>query len=188
MSFPLRALAVLTVGLVCAAAGPAQPGDGIANPGPTRTNGNTLIRLYRNQLKLSASSTWPGWPPEKALDGDPQTSWFSAQDDSTAHGRKTWFQVTFPKDVTVRRVTVLGNREPAWPDGFSILSGGVTLLDADGKRLHYEETDGSGKFHDYDFVFGKPMLGVRSIRFTALGDQGKKTQYGDVAIGEFQVV
>ena len=187
MSFPLRALAVLTVGLACAAAGPAQPGDGIANPGPTRTNENTLITLYRDQLKLSASSTWPGWPPEKALDGDPLTSWFSAQDDSAAHGRKTWFQVTFPEDVAVRRVTVLGNREPAWPVGFTILAAGLELLDADGKRLKYEESDGVGDLFDYDFVFAKPIQGVLSIRLMALGDQGKKTQYGDVAIAELQV-
>ena len=187
MAFPIRALAVLIVGLACAAAPQAPARRDSANPGPRRTNGNALIDRYRAELTLSASSTWPGWPPANAVDGKLQTSWFSAQDDSVAHGRKTWFQVTFPENVTVRRVTVLGNREPAWLEGFSILSGGVELLDADGKRLHYEETDGGGKFHDYDFVFGKPMLGVRSIRFTALGDQGKKTQYGDVAIGEFQV-
>ena len=71
--------------------------------------------------------------------------------------------------------------------GFTILAGGLELLDADGKRLKYEESDGVGKFYDYDFVFRKPVAGVRSVRLTALGDQGKKTQYGDVAIAEFQV-
>ncbi len=95
--------------------------------------------------------------------------------------------MSFSEDVTVRRVTVLGNREPAWPEGFTILAAGLELLDAGGKRLRYEESDGVGKFFDYDFVFATPIKGVRSVRLTALGDQGKRTQYGDVAIGEFQV-
>jgi hypothetical protein len=182
MSRWLRPLSVLTGCLLCVTASPSAPPEK-----PDGKNSNALIRKHREGLKLSASSTWPGWPPEKALDGDPQTSWFSAQDDSAAHGRKTWFQVTFPEDVTVRRVTVLGNREPAWLEGFTILSGGLELLDAQGKRLHYEETDGTGKFYDYDFALRKPMKGVRAVRFTALGDQGKRTHYGDVAIAEFQV-
>jgi hypothetical protein len=187
MVFPMRALSALTVCLACATARPAPQTGGDPNPEPTRTNTNALITKHRAGLKLSASSTWPGWPPEKALDGNLQTSWFSAQDDSAAHGRKTWFQVTFPEDVMVRRVTVLGNREPAWLEGFTILAAGLELLDADGKRLKYEESDGAGKFYDYDFVLARPIPRVRSIRLTALGDQGKKTQYGDVAIAEFLV-
>jgi hypothetical protein len=185
MSWWVRLLSVAAGCLVCVTAYPDAPPSGAKEKAAAK-NGNALILKHRKGLKLSASSTWPGWPPEKALDGDPQTSWFSNQDDSVAHGRKTWFQVSFPEDVTVRRVTVLGNREPAWLEGFTILAAGVELLDADGKRLRYEEGDGTGKFYDYDFVF-KPVKGVRSVRLTALGDQGKKTQFGDVAIGEFQV-
>ena len=186
MSRWVRPLAVLLGCLVCVTAHPDVPPPS-TKVKPAAKNSNALIVKHREALKLSASSTWPGWPPEKALDGNLETSWFSAQDDSVAHGRKTWFQVTFPEDVTVRRVTVLGNREPAWLEGFTILAGSVELLDSDGKRLKYEESDGAGKFYDYDFVFSKPLNRVRSVRFTALGDQGKKTQYGDVAIGEFQV-
>ena len=43
------------------------------------------------------------------------------------------------------------------------------------------------KPYDFDFVFRLPVSGVRSIRFTSLRDEGKKTEYGDVAIGEFLV-
>jgi hypothetical protein len=185
MSRWVRALAVAAGCLVCVTAYPDTPPE--KKDKPAAKNSNALVLKHREKLKLSASSTWPGWPPEKAIDGDLETSWFSAQDDSAAHGRKTWFQVTFPEDVTVRRVTVLGNREPAWPEGFTILAAGLELRDADGKRIQYEESDGVGKFYDYDFVFARPVKGVRSVRLTALGDQGKKTQYGDVAIAEFQV-
>jgi hypothetical protein len=187
MAFPIRALAVLIVGLACAAAPQAPARRDSANPGPRRTNGNALIDRYRAELTLSASSTWPGWPPANAVDGKLQTSWFSAQDDSVALGRRPWYQVTFPTDVTVSRVTVQGNRDPAWLEGFSILAGKVELFDAKGNLLKAEESDGGGTFHDFDFVLATPVGRVRSVRFTALGDQGKQTQYGDVAIGEFQV-
>ena len=183
MAFPIRALSALTVGLACA----ATLAGGPPNPGPTRTNTNALITKHRADLKLSASSTWPGWPPENAVDGKLQTSWFSAQDDSVGQGKAPWCQVTFPADVVVSRVTIQGNRDPAWLEGFSILAGKVELFDANGKLLKGEESEAAVKFHDFDFVFRTPVSRVRSIRFTALGDQGKQTQYGDVAIGEFQV-
>ena len=150
-------------------------------------NSNALIRKHRDELKLSASSTWPGWPVENAFDDDPQSSWFSAGNDTAAHGKSPWVEVTFPVDVAVRRVTVLGNRDPQWPKGYTILAGSIELRDKDGKRLAFDENDGKGTFSDFDFKFAKAIGGVRSIRFTALGDQGKRNPHDDVAIGEFQV-
>jgi hypothetical protein len=187
MAFPIRPLSALTVCLACAAARPEPPGLGGPNPGPTRLNTNALIIKYREKLKLSASSTWPGWPPENAVDGKLQTSWFSAQDDSVGRGKAPWYQVTFPADVVVSRVTIYDNRDPAWLEGFSILAGKVELFDANGKLLKGEESEAGVKPYDFDFVFRLPVSGVRSIRFTSLGDEGKKTEYGDVAIGEFLV-
>jgi hypothetical protein len=150
-------------------------------------NSNALIREHRKELKLSASSTWPGWPVENAFDGNAETSWFSDRDDTAAHGKQPWVEVTFPADVTVRRVTILGNRDPQWPKGYTILAGGVELQNKDGKRLAFDENDGKGQLSDFDFKFAKPVQGVRTIRFTALGDQGKQNPYDDIAIGEFQV-
>src|SRR5262249_43581948 len=155
---------------------------------PVKTdNKNTLIRQHRPNLTLAASSFWPGWPTGHAFDGNLETSWFTARDDSAAKGKKPWLQVTFPADVTVNRVTILGNRDPAWLNGYTILAGSLELLDKENKRLKYEENEGTGNFRDFDFRFARPIPGVRAVRFTSLGDQGDQNPYGDIAIAEFQV-
>jgi hypothetical protein len=61
------------------------------------------------------------------------------------------------------------------------------LTDQKNKRLAFDENDGIGNAYDYEFVFKKPVTGVRSIRFAGLGDQGKENPYDDIAIGEVQV-
>jgi hypothetical protein len=156
-------------------------------PAVATDNKNTLILKHRKKLTLTASSTWEGWPTDNAFDGVLETSWFTARDDAAAKGTKPWLQVTFPTDVTVGRVTILGNRDPAWLNGYTILAGSVELLDKNSKRLKYEENEGTGNFRDFDFAFTKPIAGVRAIRFTSQGDQGDQNPYGDIAIAEFQV-
>ena len=182
-TFVLTCLALLIPSL---AARPDAAKDGKA-PAIKTDNKNTLVKEHREKLKLTASTTWPGWPVTHAFDGNLESSWFSAANDTAAHGKNPWVDVTFPADVTVQRVTILGNRDPAWPKGYTILAGSVELRDQDGKRLAFDENDGVGNFSDFDFKFAKPVAGVRSIRFTALGDQGKQNPYDDIAIGEFQV-
>jgi hypothetical protein len=102
-------------------------------------NKNTLVKAYRDKLKATASTAWPGWEAEKVIDGDVQTSWFSQRGDAAAKGKKPWVMVAFPEDVTVAHVTVLGNREPHWFNGYTILNGMVEFLDADGKQLWVDE-------------------------------------------------
>lgn len=150
-------------------------------------NKNTLVLKYPGKLLLSASSIWDGWPEALAFDGNPHSSWFTAKGDAVAHGTKPWLQVTFPEDITVKRVTILGNRDPQWLIGYTILAGTIELLDAKGKRLAFDENDGTGKAYDYDWKLKMPVPRVRTVRFTAMGDQGKQNPYDDIAIGEFQI-
>lgn len=158
------------------------------NPPPVKTdNKSTLVKKHRDQLKLSASTTYPGWRCEKAIDGNLETSWFSLDNDSVAKGTKPWFEIKFPEDVTITRVTILGNREPAWLKGYTILAGGLELLDKDGKRIHYEDNEGVGNFFDFDFKLEKLKTKVRAVRFHILGDQGDQNPYGDIAIAEMQI-
>jgi hypothetical protein len=156
-------------------------------PEITTDNKNTLIMKYPGKLLLSASSIWDGWPEALAFDGNPHSSWFTAKGDAVAHGTKPWIQVTFPEDVTVKRVTILGNRDPRWLQGFTVLAGTIELFDAGGKRLDFNENDGRGKAYDYDWKLKAPVSKVRTVRFNPLGDQGKQNRYDDIAIGEFQV-
>jgi hypothetical protein len=156
-------------------------------PPVSTDNKNSLIKKYRRQLTLTASSTWPGWPPENAIDDDIQTSWFSGSNDAAAKGTQPWLQANFPTDVPVSRVTILGNRDPAWLIGFTILEGKVTLYDRDGRVLRTEQNKGTGNYRDFDFRFDPPIKGVRAVRFTSLADQGDQTVFGDTAIADIQV-
>lgn len=178
------------LGVVLSSAGaepvpPQKPNGDKEAPKVLTDNKNGLVKQYQDKLTVTASTFWPGWAPEKLIDGDPQTSWFSAGGDAAAKGTKPWVQVTFPQDVTVTRVTLLGNRELAWPDNFTVLSGLVEFLDADGKPLWTEEAEGAGKLRDFEFKPKKPVAKVRTIKFTALKDEGDKNGFDDIAIGEF---
>jgi hypothetical protein len=159
-------------------------GDKQGPKAPT-DNKNSLVKKYQDKLEVTASTFWPGWAPEKLIDGQPETSWFSASGDAAAKGAKPWVQVAFPEDVTVTRVTLLGNREPDWLDNFSVLSGVVEFLDADGKPLWAEEAKAKGDRRDFEYKPKKPVKGVRSIKFTSLEDEGDKNGFDDIAIGEF---
>ena len=167
------------------AAAPAAPVPAIP---PVQTdNGNALVLRHAKELKMSASTEYPGWPATNAVDGKVETSWFSIDNDSAAKGKRPWIAVSFPEDVTVKRVTVLGNREPQWLTGYSILAGRIELCDKEAKVLHKMENDGLGNGKDFDLRLEKPMAGVRCVRFTSLGDEGDRNPYGDIAIAEMQV-
>ena len=150
-------------------------------------NANALIKEYRDKLKFSCSSFWPTWSPERAFDGDPLTSWFTQQGDAAALGKKPWVAVAFPKGVTVRRVTLLCNREPPWQVGYTILVGRVELLNKDGKVLYSREDEVGGERPDMEVRPREPIHGVHKIRFTSLKDEGDKNPYQDIAIGEILV-
>ena len=96
-------------------------------------------------------------------------------------------QVTFPTDVAVSRVTILGNRDPNFPKGYSIMAGKVEFFDAAGKQIAHWEKEGTGPAYDYNLKLDRPLSDVRSIRFTVLGDQDRQSGFGCVAISEFQV-
>src|SRR4051812_12820703 len=128
-------------------------------------NANTLIKKHRDNLQLSCSTFWGGWPVEKLVDGNVETSWFSNKNDTTTKNSSPWVEVKFPEDVTVSRVSILGNCEPAYPKGFAILVGKLEFFDKDGKRIHDVEDEGAGPNKDYEFKLKKPLKGVRSVRF-----------------------
>ena len=166
----------------------ASPGfsadEGEKKPKP---NQNSLVAEYKDKLKLSASTFWPGWPVSHAFDGDPKTSWFSAKGDAAALNKQPWVKVEFPDDVTVRRVTILGNREDAWLKGYTIGVGKIELYDKDGKKLLVQANECGENHLDIEFPLLKPVAGVRSVRFVSMMDEGDQNPYSDIALGEFQV-
>lgn len=150
-------------------------------------NTNAVLKEFKGKLTFDASTFWGGWPPERAFDGNRDTSWFTARGDTVTKKTKPWVKVTFPADVTVKRVTVHGNREHPWEKGYAFLAGKVELLDAAGKVLAADDNDGLGDDRDFDFVFKAAVEKVRAVKFTALGDEGDKNPYDDVAVGEIEI-
>jgi F5/8 type C domain len=135
----------------------------------------------------SASSFWPGWPVTNATDGDVGTSWYSAGDDAAAFGKAPYFQIELATPQAVRRVTILGNRDPAYLVGYTILAGRLELFDAKGRVILARESEGTGNLRDFDFALPERTVGVKVVRFTSIDDEGDQNAYHDVAIAEMQV-
>jgi hypothetical protein len=166
--------------LAVAAAAPAPKPE----PKKDGENQNTLVQKYKDKLQVTASSFYQGYPPERVIDGDKQAVWFSAAGDSAAQGRQPWVMIAFPEDVTVTRLTVLGNRDPTYPLGYSVLTALAEFLDADGKVLWKEERDAAGDLKDFEFTPKEIIKKVRSVRFTSVKDEGNVNGSQDIAIAE----
>jgi hypothetical protein len=180
MSRGLLAAAVLSAAVPVAAA--PVPKDAKLRAG--RENTNALVKAHRADLRIDASSEWQNWPAAHAFDGVPTTTWYSNSGDAPMNNTAPWVRATFPDDVLVRRVTVLGNRDPQYPNGYFVLAGKVELLDKAGKVLAVKELTPAGEKYDFDWIIDRPPPGVRAVRFTATKDQGTSSCVG---IGEFQV-
>ncbi|MBI5545964.1 MAG: discoidin domain-containing protein [Deltaproteobacteria bacterium] len=164
---------------------PASPPD--AKPASVRVpplpQGELLARL-RARLKARASTVYEGWPAQKAIDGDPKTSWFSASGDAAALKTAPWIEVSFPEDVTIQHVLALGNREPDWLVNYSIVVARLELYDHTGLKLATQGNETALPTFDIEFHLEAPVPKVRRLRLVSLSDQGDKNPYRDVAIGE----
>ena len=83
--------------------------------------------------------------------------------------------------MSVKRVTVLGNRDPEYPSGYTVTDGTVELLDANGKVISTHDVLAAGEKFDFDLRLEKPTT-VRAVRFTMT-----KSEQGHCGLGEFQV-
>ncbi|MBI1946559.1 MAG: discoidin domain-containing protein [Deltaproteobacteria bacterium] len=170
--------------------GTAAPVNVVApTPGPPTPRKVTtpLLARFAGRVTTRASSTWTGWPASRLIDGDLGTSWFSAGGDAAALGTKPWVELQFPEDVTVYKVSLLGNRESAWPKGFSIHYGQLELYDVKGNVLAAIKNEENNLLADITFALKAPQMGVRTVRFTSLMDDGDRTHWRDIALAEVLV-
>jgi hypothetical protein len=161
----------------------AAPVPKTAKPTIGETNTNALIKAHREKLTIAASSEWENWPANNLLDGNEQTSWYSNNGEAPQNGKNPTIKVTFPENVAVKRVTIRGNRDPQYANGYFVLEGKFELLDKDDKVITTHEMKGTGDKHDFDLILTK-ITTLRAVRFTCTKDQG---QMGCVGLGEFQI-
>jgi hypothetical protein len=154
---------------------------------PPITTDNSRAVLVARSVSVRASSEYGGWPATNAVDGDPQTSWYSGMGDAAANGKSPFIEVVLDRPSPVRRVTVLGNRDPAYLKGYTVFRGQLDILDANGRVLLSQPSEGLGNRRDFDFHLDPPVNGASAVRFTSLADEGDKNQYGDIAIAEVEV-
>jgi WD40 repeat protein len=161
----------------------AQNGAGVflpRIPGEVTDNGNDLVRRHYQRLTFDADPMPPGLPPRYFVDGDvAQSAWPQELGADAGQGRKSWFQVTFPEAVAVRRVTVLGSRYA----GNGLRAATLKLYDAGGKLLRSRECQAEGDCHDCDWRFDPPVEGVTRVRFVVGAEQ--EGDHPPVAIAQF---
>jgi hypothetical protein len=134
----------------------------------------------------NVSSFYPEWPPERAIDGDINTSWFTADGDAVNLGSTPFFEILLPGDATVTELRMFGNRE--FSIGFDFFAGIFQLFDAAGTVL-FDSGEVALPAPERDITLAIPDIsGVRRVRFTATADESVDPGFAELeVIGEFAV-
>lgn len=162
---------------------PAPPFGGPPVPPPFRPSSNALVKRYVGRLTATASSDWQGsWPVTHVIDGEERTSWYARE---RGPNPRPWVEVRFPEPVGVRRVTVLGNRDPQYPRGYTVFAARVELRDAAGAVLAAADLTGQGDRQDFQFepTPGRATTGVTAVRVVVTRAESLEM----AALGEVQV-
>lgn len=162
---------VLVLAFAFATSLAAAPVPRVAQLDARRPNSNMLIKRHAGQITVSASSFWVNWPAEHVIDGDHATAWYSENGDAPMCDRQPWVQLRFPEDITVRRITILGTRDPQYPNGYFILEGTLQLLDEHERVLLTRDLRARGEYFDLEWLVERSPAQVRAIRFIATKDQ-----------------
>ncbi|MCU0706155.1 MAG: discoidin domain-containing protein [Fimbriiglobus sp.] len=173
---------LVAAGLMAAAGTSAPVPKAAPKPTHGEKNTNALVTQHKEKMEAKATSDWaPQWPVEHLFDGKDETSWYSKAPDSTLTDQKPAVTVTFPDDVRVKRVTILGNRDPQYPTGYFVSEGTVELLDDKGKVISSHEMKSAGDKHDFDLKLDR-FVTLRGVRFTCT-----KSENGNCGLSELQV-
>ena len=119
-----------------------------------------------------ASSVSPndgGYPASRAIDGDLNTSWFTADGNAANLGNPPFIEVVFPTAVAVSRVELFGNRQFSGDHDF--FAGVVRLYDSSGAEIYNSGVVNLPlPMRDASVAF-PTVAGVRRVRFTATADE-----------------
>ncbi|HEX4955079.1 MAG TPA: Ig-like domain-containing protein [Thermoanaerobaculia bacterium] len=131
------------------------------NPG-----GSNLSRLPG--VTVNASSFSSGFAPARAIDGNLQTSWFTAVGDAANRRSAPFIEVVFPSDQSVAQIRLLGNRQN--PDGFDFFAGTFQAFDDNGSEI-FNSGEVLLPAPSRDVAVPVDLEGVRRVRFTSTADE-----------------
>ncbi len=128
----------------------------------------------------NASSSFSGRPPERAIDGNLNTSWFTDVGDAANLGTSPFLEILIPVAATITQLRMFGNREFA--DGFDFFAGTFQLFAANGSVL-FDSGIVSLPAPDRDVTLAIPSVaGVRRVRFTATADEGNDPGFAELEV------
>ena len=140
----------------------------------------TFANLVRSvPVTTNVSSAFSGFGPERAIDGDLQTSWFTADGDAANLGTTPFYEVIFPVDVTVVQINMRGNREFA--EGFDFFRGRFDVYGDNGRVVFSRILDLPAPERDVDLDIPDQTL-VRRVRFTSLADESREPGFAELEI------
>ena len=166
----------LTVNLTQDADGDGIPDDfellNVLNPG-----GANLARLPGTVATASSFSS--SNVPDRAIDGNLFTSWFTGVGDAANKRSAPFIEVTMPQDVDVAQIKLLGNRQN--PTGFDFFAGIFQAFDQFGNELF---NSGSVPLPapSRDVAVPVDLNGIRSVRFTATDDESNTPGLAEVQV------
>ncbi len=142
------------------------------NPG-----GSNLARLGGVQVLVSSAS--PSFPEGRAIDGNRQTSWFTAVGDAANQRTTPFIEVLLPADQRVAQVRLVGNRQN--PDGFDIFAGVFQIFDAAGTEL-LNSGEVALPAPSRDIAVPVDLDGVRRVRFTSTDDESNTPGLAEIEV------
>jgi hypothetical protein len=119
-------------------------------------------------VTITTSSEYAGWPKERLNDGDLQTSWFAAVGDSSTQNKQPFVAYQFPRPVRVTAINIWGNRE--YDDGYDVLEANLVVGTSDGRSQTLNLSFPSPN-RDFNINFSQPLTNVTSLRLTVLRDE-----------------
>ena len=162
---------------------PVSPTDNLV---PVPVSGDML--QLAEPVSFEVSSTWLDtiWTHTderhafRVIDGDLDTSWFTAPGDAVNLGGSPFFEARFGVDVTVTEIQMFGNRE--LPVGFDFFSGIFQLFDKDGVEV-FNSGDLNLPAPDRDIVVPVPSVEmVRRVRFTPTADESDQPGFAELKV------
>jgi len=147
-------------------------------PGPGPKPGDVLT--LAGIASVTASSSLPRYDPDRVVDGNLDTSWFSNYGDAANLGTTPYLEVELTKDARITEIQMYGNRQFA--TGYDFYAGVFDLYAADGTHL-YSTGIITLPAPDRDITVNIPDVeGVRRIRFTATDDETDHNGFAELKI------
>ncbi|WP_114327548.1 Ig-like domain-containing protein [Candidatus Colwellia aromaticivorans] len=142
------------------------------NPG-----GANLARLPG--VVVNASSFSGGNVPERAIDGNIFTSWFTGVGDAANKRSAPFIEIFLPEDVDVAQVRLLGNR--ANPVGFDFFAGRIEAFDVTNNSV-FDSGEVFLPSPTRDLAVPVDIDMIRSIRFSATDDESNTPGLSEIQI------